>query len=302
MAEAQETHEDCIHDAQIDYYGQYVASCSSDRTIKIWQIVDDSKQKLVATLQGHNGPVWQVAWAHPKFSHTSVLASCSYDHKVIIWKETEKHNYVPVETYKGHTSSVNSIAWAPHEFGPSLACASADGNISVLTYDPKSNPPTWTANKFPAHNIGCNAISWAPCHDPNGNCLQWLASGGCDNAINIWRYNKELQKWEEAQKLNGHQDWVRDVAWSPNVGVPFRTLATCSQDRTVKIWRQQEEQSDLQLIQDIPFPEAVWRLSWNILGNILAVTTGDNKVTLLKEGLQDGWKPITTMDTGNATA
>ena len=33
----------------------------------------------------HTGPVWQVAWAHPKFG--DILASCSYDGKVIIWKE-----------------------------------------------------------------------------------------------------------------------------------------------------------------------------------------------------------------------
>jgi len=28
----------------------------------------------------HEGPVWQVAWAHPKYG--SILASCSYDRKV----------------------------------------------------------------------------------------------------------------------------------------------------------------------------------------------------------------------------
>eukprot|EP00667_Euglena_gracilis_P020254 EG_transcript_21910 len=291
-------HEDLIHDTQIDYYGQYVASCSSDRTIKIWQIIDDATQKLVATLRGHSGPVWQVAWAHPKFSHTSVLASCSYDHKVIIWKETEKHKFVPVETYKGHTSSVNSIAWAPHEFGPLLAAASADGHISVLTYNPKSDPPSWSANRFKAHAIGCNAVSWAPCHDPEGSCSKWLATGGCDNSVNIWKFDEATGEWNEKQKIAGHQDWVRDVAWCPNVGVPFRTLATCSQDRTVKLWRQQEENSELHLLQELPpFAEAVWRLSWNVMGNILAVTTGDNKITLFKEGVQDGWKPVSTMDT-----
>ncbi len=28
----------------------------------------------------HDGAVWQVAWAHPKFGN--ILASCSYDRKV----------------------------------------------------------------------------------------------------------------------------------------------------------------------------------------------------------------------------
>lgn len=36
-------------------------------------------------LNSHEGPVWQVAWAHPKFG--PILASASYDGKVIIWKD-----------------------------------------------------------------------------------------------------------------------------------------------------------------------------------------------------------------------
>lgn len=38
-------------------------------------------------MKGHTGPVWQVAWAHPKYGH--ILASCSYDGKVLIWKEQQ---------------------------------------------------------------------------------------------------------------------------------------------------------------------------------------------------------------------
>ena len=36
-------------------------------------------------LLGHEGPVWQVAWGHPKFG--ALLASASFDHRVIVWKE-----------------------------------------------------------------------------------------------------------------------------------------------------------------------------------------------------------------------
>lgn len=42
---------------------------------------------LVLWLDSHTGPVWQVAWAHPKYGH--ILASCSYDGKVLIWKEQQ---------------------------------------------------------------------------------------------------------------------------------------------------------------------------------------------------------------------
>ena len=47
---------------------------------------------LQADLLGHEGPVWQVTWAHPKFG--SLLASCSFDHKVIVWKEVQRGQWI----------------------------------------------------------------------------------------------------------------------------------------------------------------------------------------------------------------
>ena len=59
-------HEDMIHDAQMDFYGTRLATCSSDRSVKIFD-VRDGTQTLSADLRGHEGPVWQVAWAHPRY-------------------------------------------------------------------------------------------------------------------------------------------------------------------------------------------------------------------------------------------
>ena len=77
-------HTDMVHDAQLDYYGRRLATCSSDMVVKLFDIHGDSHQHI-ADLRGHTGPVWQVSWGHPKYG--SVLASCSFDHRVIIWKE-----------------------------------------------------------------------------------------------------------------------------------------------------------------------------------------------------------------------
>merc|ERR1712093_432830 len=102
-------HEDMIHDAQLDYYGKRLATCSSDRNIKVFEI-EGEHQRHIADLKGHEGPVWQVCWAHPKFATGgSLLASCSYDHKVIIWKEGPQQCFSAVYTSDKHTSSVNSI-------------------------------------------------------------------------------------------------------------------------------------------------------------------------------------------------
>ena len=93
-------HSDMVHDVQLDWHGRRLATCSSDRTIKIFQVDSSqqsdggagpasgsSSQQLIDTLQGHTGPVWAVSWAHPKFG--SILASCSYDGTVIVWREVQ---------------------------------------------------------------------------------------------------------------------------------------------------------------------------------------------------------------------
>lgn len=78
-----------------DYYGRRLATCSSDKTVKVFDVVGEQHVHL-ADLRGHEGPVWQVAWAHPKFG--SLLASCSFDHRVIIWKETQDNQWQQVRS------------------------------------------------------------------------------------------------------------------------------------------------------------------------------------------------------------
>jgi hypothetical protein len=41
---------------------------------------------------------------------------------------------------------------------------------------------------------------------------------------------------------------------------------------------------------------AAWRVSWSLSGNVLAVSTGDNRVSLWKEKLSGGWECVKTID------
>eukprot|EP00742_Colponemidia_sp_Colp-10_P001638 GILJ01001757.1.p1 GENE.GILJ01001757.1~~GILJ01001757.1.p1 ORF type:complete len:340 (+),score=22.35 GILJ01001757.1:60-1022(+) len=293
-------HEAMIHDAQLDYYGKRLATCSSDRTIKIFEVAGET-QTFVAQLKGHDGPVWQVAWAHPKFGN--LLASCGYDRKVIIWKEGAQHQWSKVYEYSEHESSVNSLAWAPWEYGLILAAASSDGAVSVHTRRPDD---TWDVKSFHAHAIGCNAISWSPATHPGTLTNAQLGAsstlppkrfvtGGCDNNIRIWKCIEAENRWVEEDRLEGHKDWVRDVAWAPNIGMPSQTIASCSEDRTVVIWTQEAEGSSW-MHKTLPLSAPVWRVSWSITGNILAASCGDNKVYLYKETLEGNWELISAMN------
>ncbi len=81
-------HDSNINDCQFDFYGQLLASGDSNGFIQISKVDNDpnaDEQVHVANFfQAHEGPVWQVAWAHPKYEN--VLASCGYDKRVRVWK------------------------------------------------------------------------------------------------------------------------------------------------------------------------------------------------------------------------
>ncbi|XP_071960229.1 protein SEC13 homolog [Antedon mediterranea] len=293
-------HEDMIHDAQMDYYGVRLATCSSDRSVKIFDVIN-GQQTLVADLRGHEGPVWQVAWAHPMYGN--ILASCSYDKKVIVWREASG-SWEKIYEHGDHDSSVNSVQWAPKEFGLVLACGSSDGSVSILTY----NENQWSSTKIKeAHSIGCNAVSWAPAVVPGSlieppstqrpNIAKRLVTGGCDNLVKIWK--EDNGEWTEEHKLEAHSDWVRDTAWCPSIGLPQSTIASCSQDGRVIIWTCDSSTGNTWNPKILSkFNDVVWHVSWSVTGNILAVSGGDNKVSLWKESLEGQWECVSDVSKG----
>ena len=114
------------HDAQLDFYSKRLATCSSDRVVRI---IEADSRKCQAEIKwfgsdtmrrgfhsvcmqnhayfhngmqfcSHTGPVWQVSWAHPKFG--VLLASCSYDRTVVVNRENSPGQWSPIYTYKEH--------------------------------------------------------------------------------------------------------------------------------------------------------------------------------------------------------
>lgn len=68
------------------------------------------------------------------------------------------------------------------------------------------------------------------------------------------------------------------------------------QDCRVLIWTQADPASGWVSKELVKCPDVVWRVSWSVTGNILAVASGDNKVSLWKEGVDGEWKQIQSID------
>ncbi|EZF22199.1 protein transporter SEC13 [Trichophyton rubrum D6] len=210
------------------------------------------------------------------------------------------------------------VCWAPHELGCLLACASSDGQVSVLEFRDNS----WTHQIFHAHGLGVNSISWAPAAAAGSIISANAAAGqsrrfvtcGSDNLIFIWDYkyactlafvltcligsanllppsSPETKTYSASQTLQGHTDWVRDVAWSPSI-LSRSYIASASQDKTVRIWTSDPSNSQEWTSEKLEFDTVVWRVSWSLSGNILAVSGGDNKVSLWKEDLKGKWEKV----------
>jgi len=300
-------HAGTIHDAQVDYYGKRLATASSDNSVRLWDISE--QQVFLAELRGHDAPVWQAVWSHPKFG--SLLATCSYDKAVIIWKETRPGQWEQIYKDLSHSGSVNSIAWCPWEFGLALATASSDGSIGILTF---RGGNIWERKQITrAHAYGVNAVSWAPATSPatlaSGPAIEAaqlgtkrLVSGGSDNRVKLWRFEEADGEWREvdSEKFNDHtphSDWVRDVAWRPNVGIPSNTIASCSEDKSVLIWQQDMEGKPWKVAYTLNMAAPVWRLSWSVTGSLLAVACADNTVSLFKESADTGdWVLVNSLN------
>ncbi|KAI9814398.1 MAG: GTPase-activating protein S13 [Pycnora praestabilis] len=291
-------HDDMIHDAVLDYYGRRLATCSSDRTIKIFE-VEGETHRLTETLKGHEGAVWCVSWAHPKYGN--ILASAGYDGKVFIWRE-QGGQWQKVFDFALHTASVNIVTWSPHESGCLLACASSDGSVSILEFADNS----WTHQIFAAHGIGVNAVSWAPSlsagslvsssnNQGNKDAVRRFVTAGSDNLLKIWDYNSSTKTYSVSTTLTGHTDWVRDVAWAPTI-LQKSYIASASQDKTVRIWTTDPGHPGEWKSTVLGFEAVLWRVSWSLSGNVLAVSGGDNKVTLWKENLRGEWECVKSIE------
>uniref|UniRef100_M4BR10 Anaphase-promoting complex subunit 4 WD40 domain-containing protein n=1 Tax=Hyaloperonospora arabidopsidis (strain Emoy2) TaxID=559515 RepID=M4BR10_HYAAE len=342
-------HSDTINDIQLDYYGKRLATCSSDRTLRVYDVSQtfavsnrDSHESLTAANSRDHvqqptplhllqhvvrladdsvAPIHRVAWAHPKFG--AVLALAAQDGKVYIYREelvqqgaagtANVTEWRLKHVHEFHSLAVLSVAWAPYEYGLSLASASADGQVSFLTRMREGWVIT-SSFRNSEEGMGCTAVSWAPynslgSHGPHGP-IQRVVTGSCNQAITIWRIVSVPEEgetsgscyWEiENTPLYGHNDWVRDVAWAPNVGLPANVIASGSDDHTVRVWTQNEAGGEWSSHAVHTFCAPVYRISWSLTGSVLSVAAGDDEVTVWKQQKNREWTRISSV-TGQGAA
>ncbi len=198
----------------------------------------------VATLEGHRGSVWSVAFSPDgktlatrggdtrlwfvsarrsfatlhgvsslSFSSRGhgTLATGSWDHTITLWDGRSGER---IATLEGHTDKVTSLSFAASA-GNTLASASRDGTIKLWDVETRS-----VTGGLHAGEVGSLSLS------ADGSLLASASHG--DKAIKLW----DVGTRELIGTLEGHRSGVTAVAFSPD----GTTIASGSWDRRALLW------------------------------------------------------------------
>ncbi|KAL4205328.1 hypothetical protein AMTRI_Chr01g114070 [Amborella trichopoda] len=96
-------HQQLVNHVYFSPDGQWVASASFDKSVKLW---NGHTGKYVASFRGHVGPVYQICWS----ADSRLLLSGSKDSTLKVWDmKTQKLR----EDLPGHADEVFAVDWSP---------------------------------------------------------------------------------------------------------------------------------------------------------------------------------------------
>jgi WD40 repeat protein len=233
---------------QSPFNTNYVATCSYDRTVKIWNVSSSLNWTLITTHSQHPSYVYDLEWLD-----IDTLASAGYsDGTIKLWSLTTGQTKRTIQTnqdifslkllnnnihlaaglgypgdiniynindgnlvssLKGHRSDVNDLVQISDEL---LASASLDKTVRI--WNLTNNTCKFTLTGHTSGVFGLKQI-----------IPSILASGSWDKTIKLWN----ITSGQLIRTLTGHTNWIW---WSVDLLNNGQTLVSGSYDQTIKLW------------------------------------------------------------------
>ena len=219
-------HSDMIKSIAIHPNGEIFASCSIDRTIKIWNI---NTGELLHNISGYSSGVTCITFSN----NGKILASSSAypDATIKLWD---------TQTWQVKRT-LRSYDWGLLNFLTIWSIAmSADGKTIVSGHNFDSTVKVWNAETGEIRHT-LRGHPWAVMSVAIAPSGQTIASGGCNSNIKVWNTNTG----KELLNLNGFDEdlvgltrsflddnYVYSLAFSPD----GRTLASGGYKQPINLW------------------------------------------------------------------
>ncbi|EGJ31662.1 MULTISPECIES: hypothetical protein [Moorena] len=195
-----EGHSDIVSSISFSPDGQFIASTSRDKTVKLWH----PDGKLIQTIEGHQDSVTSVSFS----ADSQLIASSSWDGTVRLWRQTGEL----VRTITTDAGHIYSVSFS--QDGQMIAAAGKDKKIRLWTVDGQ------LIKTFSGHRGVVRSVSFSR----DGKII---ASASADNTIKLWSQSGTL-----LNTLRGHSAQVNCVVFSPD----SQLIASASDDQTVRLW------------------------------------------------------------------
>ncbi len=212
--------------------GQYIASGSRDKTVRIWGAVTGEDSHVY---RGHNSCLLSLAWSPGVRNH---IASGDTKGVVQVWEAFTGNNIV---SYRGHTRFVRSVAWSAD--GQYIASGGDYGDSTVQVWQ------AFTGNRIYTHHgqYRIFTVAWNPVWGtgtlPGGQVMpndstsssrhrRCIASSSFDGVVQVWEIGDVAFLERNTLSYRGHTGPVYTVSWSPD----GMYLVSGGHDATLRIW------------------------------------------------------------------
>jgi WD40 repeat protein len=233
--------------------GKTLASGSNE--IKLW---DSDTGACIKTLHGHTNWVWSVNFS----PDSKTLLTSSADRTLKLW-DIQTGNCL--KTLQGHTNWIWAAAFSPD----GKIAASASGDYTTKIWDINTGACLATLAE---HSNGVLSVAISP-----NNKI--IATASDDRTIKLWdleasiRENQANNLPSSLKTLLGHTSGVYFVTFSPD----GTTLATASDDQTIKIW----DINTGECLKTLTgHTNRVWSVRYSPRGAILASASHDETIKL----------------------